>query len=338
MSTPDTRPHLRDLRIAQGWTQHDVADRLSQVAWARQEKPVAANADMVAKWERGVKGVSPRYRKLLAAVFHVTVDQLGLPGLPRGQNEARRDENSLVAMVDQAAELLEQLGGAGRTIRPQVLAALTGDVLNRRTMLPILDTPAPAVSPPDPAELDLLADQYQAAHATAAPAPLMTALTAHLRIVGDALSQHPSAGIRCRLLRNRARVAILAGQIARDDLGNTMAARAYYAQATDDAYELADHPVAAIAHGYAARLAITEGQPAAALRHLDTADHLDVADAAITSWLAATEAEASAAAGDHATARDAIDRAHRALAQVAEPRAVAWFTDHHSARLAAVAS
>jgi transcriptional regulator with XRE-family HTH domain len=72
--TPATHPHLRDLRIAQGWTQQDVADRLSQVAWARQEKPVAANADMVAKWERGVKGVSPRYRKLLAAVFHVTVD------------------------------------------------------------------------------------------------------------------------------------------------------------------------------------------------------------------------------------------------------------------------
>lgn len=279
MTVAIERPHLRELRMAQGWTQQDVADRMARLEWARHRKPgtsrpLGVNADMVGKWERGEKGVSSRYRVLLAEVFKVTVDQLGLPGAARSQDAIRRDDQSLVALVDQAADLLGQLGEAGRAVRPQILAALTDDVLSRRTTLAVIDTPAPALTPPAPAELDALADQYEAAHATAVPAALMTALTAHLRMVGDALGRNPSAGTRQRLLRNRARVALLAGRIAAENLNNPMAARAYYSQATDDAYELADHHAAATAHEHAAFLALTEGQVVAAKRHRDAASRL----------------------------------------------------------------
>lgn len=280
MTATIERPHLRELRMAQGWTQQDVADRMARLEWARHRKPgtsrpLGVNADMVGKWERAEKGVSSRYRVLLAEVFKVTVDQLGLPGAARGQDAIRRDDQSLVALVDQAADLLGQLGEAGRAVRPQVLAALTDDVLSRRTTLAAINTPAPALTPPAPAELDALADQYEAAHATAAPAALMTALTAHLRMVGDALGRSPSAGIRQRLLRNRARVALLAGRIAAESLNNPMYARAYYSQATDDAYELADHHAAATAHEHAARLALADGLIVAAERHHSAAAKLN---------------------------------------------------------------
>lgn len=83
MSAPAERPHLRELRLDRGWTQQEVADRLSQLAWSRKEGLVGVNQDMVAKWERGKKNPSPRYRVLLAALYRVTPDQLGLPRAPR---------------------------------------------------------------------------------------------------------------------------------------------------------------------------------------------------------------------------------------------------------------
>jgi hypothetical protein len=227
-------------------------------------------------------------------------------------------------MVDQAAELLDQLGDAGHAVRPQVLAALTDEVLSRRTMLGFIDTPEPTTTAPSPEELDSLAGQYEARHATAAPPALMTALTAHLRMVADALAHQPTAGTRQRLLRNRARTSVLAGQVS-EDLGNPMAARAYYAQAADDGYELGELPVAAIAHGYAARLALREGQAAAALRHLDTAARLDLTDPAIVSWLSGI-AEAAQAPNGTAAGRQLTAKPERRAAQPAMvSRAVPWF-------------
>lgn len=311
---------LGELRLERGWTQQEVADRMVR----RSRDPhTAVTADHVSKWERGTRGISARYRSLLAAVFGVGVDQLGLPGLARGASQTQRD-GSLVAMVDQAAELLDQLGDAGHAVRPQVLAALTDEVLSRRTMLAFIDTPEPATATPGPEELDTLAGQYEARSRTATPAALMTALTAHLRMVANALSRDPSAGTRQRLLRNRARVSVLAGQVS-EDVSNPMAARAYYAQAADDGYELGDLPVAAIAHGYAARLALTEGQAAAALRHLDAAHRLDVSDSAIVAWLAGIAPDAHGPQDIEAAGRP-VEAEHRAPSRPAAPSAVKWFT------------
>jgi len=311
---------LCELRMKRGWTQQEVADRIIR----RSRDPhTSVTADTVSKWERGRRGISARYRGLLAAVFGVTIDQLGLPGLSRGQSETQRD-GSLVAMVDQAAELLDQLGDAGHAVRPQVLAALTDEVMSRRTMLAFIDTPEPEPTPPSPDELDALTGHYEAVHGTASPSALLTALTAHLRMVADALARDPSAGACQRLQRNRVRVCVLAGQLS-EDLGNTMGARAYYAQAVDDAYELGDLPVAAIAHGYAARLTLAEGQVAAAGRHLDAAARLDVTDATIVSWLAEVAGNihgAPAASGP----RGAAQPAARPAQQPTTALAVRWFT------------
>lgn len=70
----------------------------------------------------------------------------------------------------------------------------------------------------------------------------------------DALRQDPAPDERRRLLRNLAEVAILAGRLASDDLGNTMSGRAYYSVALDAAREVADDQLTAIAHGRTAQL------------------------------------------------------------------------------------
>ena len=114
------RPRLRELRIEAGWTQQQLADKLAYFAWTHGQQHAAVNADMVAKWERGVKGISPRYRLLLCQLFGVTAEQLGFAPTPSpAPNRPLRDAESLVSMLDDAASLLDQLGAAGTALAPR---------------------------------------------------------------------------------------------------------------------------------------------------------------------------------------------------------------------------
>jgi hypothetical protein len=197
-------------------------------------------------------------------------------------------------------------------------------------VLAFIDTPPRAPAPPSPDDLDALAERYAEAFGRAEPATLLTALGAHLRMVADALSLDPPTGTRQRLLRNRLRIGIIAGQLS-EDIENPMAARAHYMQATDDAYEVDDHTAAAVAHGYGARLAVHERQPLAALRHLDRSAELATRDSAVRSWLAGIEAAAHAMLGHHAAAEDARGR-EEALGRAAGGTVV-WFAGGTASRL-----
>ncbi|MGH3910743.1 MAG: helix-turn-helix domain-containing protein [Pseudonocardiaceae bacterium] len=179
MSVGSERLRLREYRLQLGWTQQELADRLAHLAWMEYREHVAVNADMAAKWERGVKGVSPRYRELLCRLFGVTADQLG---------------------------------AAGSVLAPHMLQAWKDGASARRTMLGLLD---PAATDPvgraravtaTVADLEQLAERYQTLHETADPAALMTSVAAHLRMTGDALRHEPEPGERRRLLRNQAQV------------------------------------------------------------------------------------------------------------------------------------
>src|SRR5258708_18437926 len=100
-----TRPRLRALREERGWTQQEVADQISRLAWLRRRERVGVNADMVAKWERGEKRPSPRYRDLLCLLFGADAQTLGigvaaqLPPRPRSQP----DDGSLIPPLRRAA-------------------------------------------------------------------------------------------------------------------------------------------------------------------------------------------------------------------------------------------
>lgn len=324
MTVAAGRPRLRELRDELGWTQQELAERLAHLAWMRRREHVAVNADMVAKWERGVKGISARYRDLLCLLFGVTAEQLGLAPAkrttPAPVPPARpQEDESLVSLLDNAASVLDHLGAAGTVLAPQMLDVWKDTVTSRRTMFALLD---PAAT--DPAghartvtasvdDLEQLADRYAALYPTAAPQALLTAVAAHVRMTGEALATDHTPADRRRLLRNRARVAVLAGRLACDDLGDAMSGHAYYSLAIAAARESGDDHTAALAHGYAAHLAAAEGCPTAALDHLAAANHHAVAAPVITSWLAATEAVIHADTGNHQAAAEALDRARAAL-------------------------
>jgi hypothetical protein len=291
---------------------------------------------MVAKWERGAKGISPRYRELLCRLFGVTPDQLGLKNVPSAGAQrvpAKVDDQSLVAMLDNAAGLLDQLGAAGTALAPHMLHAWKEAVTTRRSMLKLFD-----LSATDPigharattatlTDLEQLAVRYQTLYETADPAALLTSVAAHVRMAQNTLRQKLPTDERRRLLRNLAEVAILAGQLAADDLGNTMSGRAYYALSLDAAREVADDQLTAIAHGHTAQLAAAEGLTTAALDHLTAASEHARSTPAIACWLATIEATIHADRGEHAAACEALDRTHTVLDQPASRLAPASF--HH---------
>ncbi|MGH4011219.1 MAG: helix-turn-helix domain-containing protein [Pseudonocardiaceae bacterium] len=343
MATQTTagRPRLRELRIEAGWTQQQLADKLAYFAWTHGQQHAAVNADMVAKWERGAKGISPRYRALLCQLFGVTADQLGLtPASSAALSPPVRDAESLVSMLDDAASLLDQLGAAGTALAPQMLSAWKDTVTSRQTMLGLLD---PAAT--DPAgharaatatvtDLEGLVERYQALHATADPAALLTPVAAHIRMATAALGRDNTAAERRRLLRNLAMVATLAGRLAYDDLGDALSGRSYYSVAVDSAQEANDHQFAAIALGYTAQLAHAEGMTAAALTHLTAAlAHAEHAPT-VAPWLATIQATIYADSGEHIAAADALHRAESTTSNPAtQPPSLA---DHDPAHLLAV--
>jgi transcriptional regulator with XRE-family HTH domain len=310
------RPRLRELRTESGWTQQQLADKLNYFAWTHGQGRAAINADMVAKWERGVKGISPRYRALLCQLFGVTAEQLGFaPAVSSAPSRPVRDAESLVSMLDDAASLLDQLGAAGTALAPQMLSAWKDTVTSRRTMLGLLD-PAAA----DPAgharaatatvtDFEQLAQRYRALHATADPAALLTPVAAHVRMVTAALRRDNTTSERRRLLRNLATVATLAGRLAYEDLGDALSGRAYYSLAADSAREADDDQAAATVLGYTAQLAHSEGMTGAALDHLVAAlAHAERAPA-VAPWLASIQASIRADSGDHTSADGALQRA-----------------------------
>lgn len=342
MNADAERPRLRELRTELGWTQQELADRIAHLAWMERREHVGVNADMVAKWERGVKGVSPQYRELLCRLFGVTPGQLGLKNTPPAAADRSRrltDDRSLVAMLDNAAGLLDQLGAAGTALAPHMLHAWKDAATTRRTMLGLLD---PSATDPagharavtaTVADLEQLAERYHALYETADPAALLTSVAAHVRMAQESLRQDPAADERRRLLRNLAEVAILAGRLAADDLGNAMSGRAYYSLALDAAHEVADDQLAAIAHGHAAQLAATEGMTAAALDQLSAASEHARSTPAIASWLATTEATIHADRGEQAAAREALDCVQTALDQPGGRSAPASFRNYGAAQL-----
>jgi hypothetical protein len=196
-----------------------------------------------------------------------------------------------------------------------MLSAWKDTVTSRRTMLGLLD---PAAT--DPAgharaatatitDWEQLAERYQALHATADPAALLTPVAAHIRMVTAALSREHTVTERRRLLRNLATVATLAGRLAFDDLGNAASGRAYYSMAADSAREAKDQQAIAIVLGYTAQLAHAEGMTSAALHHLSAAlTHAEQAPA-LAPWLASIQATIHADSGDHTAAAEVLHRA-----------------------------
>jgi transcriptional regulator with XRE-family HTH domain len=69
---------LFNLRDAAGLTQEEVAARLNQLHQTETNKPGSVTGNTVSRWERGrIERPAPIYRRLLASLFDVTIEELG---------------------------------------------------------------------------------------------------------------------------------------------------------------------------------------------------------------------------------------------------------------------
>ena len=351
-----TRTQMRALREERGWTQQDVAEQVSRLAWLRRHERVGINADMVAKWERGDKRPSPRYRELLCLLFGVDAQALGIGGPARSDAvvRAETDDGSLIEMLGGAASLLDQLGTAGLILQPRMFDVWKDELMKRRALLKLMGLAASAgmvsaadgdlsrsgpVRPETVQDLDHLADRYQALYHSTAPAVLMTPVVAHLETLRDLIRQGPAAQLRRKLFANRARVATLAGRLAFFDLRDPLAARGYYNLALESAREAGDHLQAAAALGHVAFIPAADYSYNAALDYLRAAAHQvgKHPDGRVASWLSAVESEIRTNAGAHAEARAAVDQARERLANPGLIADLPWFDYYDSTRLSGFA-
>src|ERR1035437_6468112 len=135
-----TRPRLRALREERGWTQQEGADQMSRLAWLRHRERVGVNADMVAKWERGEKRPSPRYRDLLCLLFATDAQALGIGAAVQvtAGTHSDPDDSSLIATPGGAASLLDQLGAAGAILQPRMFGIWKDELMQRRALLKLI--------------------------------------------------------------------------------------------------------------------------------------------------------------------------------------------------------
>jgi transcriptional regulator with XRE-family HTH domain len=353
-------PRIRELRKDRGWTQKDVADQLARLAWIRKEQHVGVTGDMVAKWERGEKRPVRMYRDLLCILFGSSPDELGIGhGVPADAEpshpSASTMDSSVLEVMDGATAVLERLGEVGSILRPKVFETWKDDLMHRRALLKLMGlAPAAAAlqvppagrpsragkpTPETVADLEQLADKYQAMYHTTAPAALMTPVIAHLDTIADLLRQGPGPDERRRLQANRARVGTLAGRLAFFDLQDPMTARGYYNVALESAREAGDHLQAAAALGHVAFIPAAEHGLSASLDYLRGAAHhvSKRPHGPLDSWLAAVESEIQTNAGTPAAALAAIDRARDALALPGPALRLPWFDYYDATRLAGFA-
>src|ERR1022692_3014631 len=316
-----TRPRLRALRAERGWTQQEAAEQISRLAWLRRRERVGVNADMVAKWERGEKRPSPRYRDLLCLLYAADAQSLGIggPAHPESGTRPDPDDSSLVAMLGGAASLLDQLGAAGAILQPRMFGVWKDELMQRRALLKLMGlATAAGFAPPEDVslsrsgkptpetaqDLEHLTDRYQALYHSTAPAVLMTPVVAHLETLRDLLRQGGPVPLRRRLFANRARVATLAGRLAFFDLRDSLSARGYYNLARESAREAGDHLQAAAALAHVAFIPAADYGYAAAVDYLRGAAHqVDKhPDGRVGSWLSAVESEILTNAGSHTAA------------------------------------
>jgi transcriptional regulator with XRE-family HTH domain len=351
-----TRPRLREFREARGWTQQDVAEQIARLAWLRRREHVGVNPDMVAKWERGEKRPSPRYRDLLCLLYGTDAGSLGIGQALQvaAQISPEPAEGSLIATLAGAASLVDQLGAAGAILQPRMFGVWKDELMQRRALLKLIglatasgltsvaDTEFTRVGKPTPEmlqDLDHLAGRYQGLYHSTAPAVLMTPVVAHLDTVRGLLRQAGSAQVRRQLLTNQAKVAMLAGRLAFFDLTDSLGARGYYNLALESAREVGDNLQGAAALAHMAFIPAADYGFGAALDYLRAArDHAAKRpDNRVASWVSAVESEIQTNADSHTAALAAIDRARDTLTMPGLNADLPWFDYYDTTRLSGFA-
>lgn len=357
LEVPREQHGLRGHRERHGLTQQDVAAMLAELAWARLRQRVGVTADMVSKWERGIKRPTRLYQHLLAELYGTTRAGLGFRVVatsasfePTEAGRARyRPE------VDSAAQppwsgVIACLGPAGEVLSAKLEEAWEEEMVRRRELLRLLGLAPAAANEPDPAlrrqvsstidqvsaeQLDELAVSYQQLYHAATPQALLPPVAAHLSITQDLLRGRVAGSRRTRVLANQAAVALLAGRLSYFDLHDALRARGYYALALESARQAEDPLLGAAILAHQSFIPAGDGSFSAARDYLAGAQSSlpPAAPRLFRGWLAAVNAETAVNAAIERTALAAIEEALRACGDREDTVLPTWFDYFDAARL-----
>ncbi|HXL42293.1 MAG TPA: hypothetical protein VN986_07145 [Actinomycetota bacterium] len=305
---------LRLERLARQWEQDDVAAGLQELAALLGEAAPGVDANLVSKWERGVRTPGPYYTPRLCLLFQLPPQGLGFVPGPRLSSECRTLskvlERALARQVGfvRRREFLQHLlwGGAVLASWPaldaeRIVAATSGHADRR-----LVD------------DLHAVADDYARRMHTEAPRDLLPQVERHLTYVRGLLrsSQPSPEGGRLHLIAGT--LAAVAGRLS-FSLGNAGDAHAHYAAAEGHAREAGEGPLRAYVLGMRRQLYSDlwrgwQGPGSSMpLRLLDEAHAAAGTGSSpwLRTWLLASRAEEHATRGDaRAAQRDLEDAGH----------------------------
>jgi transcriptional regulator with XRE-family HTH domain len=332
-------PRLRLERLVRRWEQDDVAAGLEELASLLEEPAPRVDANLVSKWERGVRHPGTYYTPRLCLLFQMPPEHLGfLPG-PRLAAECRNLSDALGRALARRVgdvrrrEFLQHLlwGGAalasGSIVDAERIVTAASDRVDGR----LLD------------DLGTVAAVYAERMHTAAPRELLPQVERHLGYLHSLLRTEQPAAQQGRLHLVAGTMSAVAGRLA-FTLGNRGDAHARYVSAEGHAQEAGDGPLRAYVLGQRSHLYSDlwrDGHgpaPSMALHLLDAA-HAAAGDSAspwLRTWLSVRRAEEHAAGGDaHAAYRD-LEHADQVLATGSAPD-VGFFAHWHAAPSARLA-
>lgn len=293
---------LRELRTERALTQEELAEHLVKHAREQGRGEWHFDAAMISKWERGVKGVSPRNRRHIAEFFGIKPDQLVTAArldLVSSQRDAdvealqRTADGLIVASVPEAAPHL----------------TVVRDFPAAEDLLHALD-----------ATTGYLAAIYPWAPARG----LLAQVTGHLEAM-ESTARRLTGTAQRRAVAGVSEVALLAGQLEVHDLDRPVRARGYFIIALEAAREAGDDALTAAALGHVSVI------PARELRYRAATAALQEAQACVRSghpliraWLIAVESELLTGTGLPGAALEHLERAERLLEEDDPEHAPRW--------------
>lgn len=333
-------PRLRLERMARRWDQDDVAAGLQELAVLLGEAVPGVDANLVSKWERGIRTPGPYYTPRLCLLFRLRPEILGfLPG-PRLASECRRLSQALgqalAHTVDpvRRRDFIEYLlwGGAvlatGSTIDAERIVAGASGHADRR----LLD------------DLHMVADEDARRMHTDAPRDLLPQVQRHLAYAQALVRSARLPTQETRLYLVAGTLAAVAGKLS-FGLGNPGDAHADYVAADSYAREAGDGPLRGYVLGLRRQLYsdLWQGWPGTgSSKPLQLLNEAHAAAGGSSSpwlrmWLLASRAEEHANLGDARSAHRDLDGADHLLgtATVADHGFFAHWHESPAARLAA---
>lgn len=284
---------LRDLRRDCALTQEQLAEDLVRYARDNGLGPVGVDAAMISKWERGVKGMTSRYRRLVAGFFGIEPDELVL-GSKLRLVSSRRDAD--LETLSRTAD------GLVLATAPEAEPHLTV-VRGFPTIEDLLEA------------VDATTENLTASYPWTPAHDLMGRVTGHLESV-ERTARRLNGAARSRAIAGVSETALLAGRLAVYDLGQPILARGYFIFALEAAREARDRPLAAAALGHASVIPARELRHDAATAALrDAQGCVSDRDPLVRAWLVGVESELLTRTGLPGAALQALERAERLLGE-----------------------